>query len=548
MSKRIVIIGGVAGGMSAATRARRVDERASITVLEKGGFVSFANCGLPYFVAGRIKSQESLLITTPERVRQRYNIDARVRSEAIAIDRARKEVEVKDLERGGTYRLPYDKLIIATGAKPIVPPIEHVDAPNVMLLRSMEDTIRLQGWLREHRPGSAVIVGAGFIGLEMAEAMRDRGVAVTLVEKAPHVLPPLDGEMAGWLAEELERNEVRLITGIGLTGLHARDGRVHAVELEDGRRVEAELVLLSIGVRPNVGIAAEAGLKLGSTGAIEVDQWQRTSDPDIYAVGDASEALHGVTGKACRMPLAGPANRQGRLAGEHAAAGRSAAAGKVLGTAIVQVFDLSVGVTGLGEAAARAAGFEVETAYVMPGHHAGYYPDAKPVRIKLIYDDRDGRILGAQMVGAAGVDKRIDIIATAMHFGGTVDDLAQLDLAYAPQFGSAKDPIHMAAMVAQNQRSGMMAAASAAEGDGCVLVDVRTAEEHAAGCLPGSVSVPLDELRDRAGELDPGRATMTYCQIGMRGYVAQRMLKQMGFGDVRNLKGGYALAEKQARD
>jgi NADPH-dependent 2,4-dienoyl-CoA reductase/sulfur reductase-like enzyme/rhodanese-related sulfurtransferase len=448
-----------------------------------------------------------------------------------------------DLATGSSYLLPYDKLILATGAMPIIPPIEHGRASNVFLLRSVEDSRAAHQWIQKHRPQSAVVVGAGFIGLEMAEAIRELGLRVTVVEKADHALPPLDLEMSTAVAEELGRHGVGLITGCGLKSLRGQGDRVDTVEVEDGRQLPADMVMLAIGVRPNVALAAEAGLTIGPSGAIAVDAFQRTSDADVYAVGDVAEVVHGVTGLATRVPLAGPANRQGRLAGEHAATGSSPRAGKALGTAIVQVFDLSVGMTGLGEAAARKAGFDVDVAYALQSHHATYYPDAKPLRIKLVYDSTTGRVLGAQMVGAAGIDKRLDVVATAIHFGATVDDLAEVDLAYAPQFGSAKDPIHIAAMVAQNQRQGVMSAVSATGLKGEeVLVDVRTAEEYALSSLPGAINIPVDELRQRLGELDPGRQTVTFCQVGQRGYIAQRILRQHGFGSVRNMKGGLTMA------
>lgn len=545
MSLRIVIVGGVAGGMSAAARARRMNEQASITVLEKGGFISFANCGLPYYLAGRIASEDKLLVATPQKVRERLNIDARVGHEVLRIDRTKKEVEVVDYGASRTYALPYDKLILAPGATPIVPPVEHVRAPNVFLLRSMEDTRAVHQWLADRRPQSAVIVGAGFIGLEMAEALRERGLDVTLVEKAGHVLPPLDPEMATAVAEELRRHGVHVITGNGLKSLDASsNGLVTAVEAEDGTRIPADAVLLSIGVRPNVALAVESELAIGPSGAIAVDAFQRTSDGDIYAVGDSAEVIHGITRRPVRVPLAGPANRQGRLAGEHAAAGSAPPAEPVVGTAIVKVFGLSVGMTGLGEAAAKAAGLDADVAYVLPAHHAGYYPGAKPLRIKLVYDRPTGRVLGAQIVGEAGVDKRLDVIATAIHFGGTVDDLAALDLAYAPQFASAKDAVHLAAMVAQNQRRNVMPAVVPADLNGELLLDVRSPAEYAAGTLPGALNIPVEELRRRVDELDPRRPTVTFCQVGQRGYIAQRILRQRGFTRVSNLKGGINLARQ----
>lgn len=548
MSERIVIVGGVAGGMSAATRARRMNESASITVLEKGGFVSFANCGLPYYLGGQIESQEKLLVATPKRLKDRFNIDVRVHHEVTRIDRYNKTVEALDHATGNTLVIPYDKLILAVGAVPIIPPIEHVRAGNVFLLRSMEDTQAVHDWLAKREPKRVAIVGAGFIGLEMAEAMRRRWLDVTVIEKAPHALPPLDAEMAAFVGSELARKGVKLVASCGLTALRAGEDRlVNTVVLEDGRVIEADMVLLSIGVRPNVKLAQDANLKIGPSGAIAVDEYQRTSDADIYAVGDVAEVIHGVTNQPVRIPLAGPANRQGRLAGEHAATGSAPRAGRPIGTAIVKIFDLAVGLTGLSERDARRNELDVDAAYVMPSNHAGYYPGAKQMRIKLVYEKISGRLIGAQAVGGEGVDKRIDVIATAIHFRGTIDDLSALDLAYAPQFGAAKDPVHIAAFVAQNQERGVMdATSSAAENEVEQLIDVRTPEEFAAGSLKGAINIPIEKLRGRLNELDPSRSTVTFCQIGQRGYVAQRILAQHGFRRVRNLKGGYALAAPSA--
>lgn len=540
MSLRIVIIGGVAGGMSAATRARRINESASITVLEKGGYISFANCGLPYHIAGRITPERKLLLTTPEAVRKRYNIDARVHHEATRIDRAARVVHGIDRGTQQPFTLAYDKLILAPGAAAIIPPIANVRAPNVLPMRSMEDTAAVQKLLEARHPQRAVVVGAGFIGLEMAEALHDRGLKVTLVEKAPHALPMLDEELVPWLHQELAAHGVELIAGTALAKLHAVNGMVNAVETEDGRRIETDMVILSIGVRPNIELAKSAGPAIGASGAIAVDEYQRTSDADIYAAGDAAEVAHGITGKVGRVPLAGPANRQGRLAGEHAARGDSAAAGRVMGTAIVQVFGLSVGTTGLGATAAKTAGFEPDFAFIHPAHHAGYYPGAQAMHLKLIYDRPTRRVLGAQIVGGEGVDKRLDVIATAMHFKGTIDDLAQLDLAYAPQFGSAKDPVHYAAFVAQNQmRSAAISPRDLADR---LILDVRTPEEFSRGTLAGAINMPVDELRGRLGQIDRSRPIAILCQVGLRGWVAQNILRQSGFTDVANVKGGYALA------
>jgi NADPH-dependent 2,4-dienoyl-CoA reductase/sulfur reductase-like enzyme/rhodanese-related sulfurtransferase len=554
---RIVIIGGVAAGMSAATRARRINEAAQITVLERGGFVSFANCGLPYHVAGRIAQEEKLLITNPTRLKERFNIDVRLHTEAVAIDLAAKVVRVWCVGEGGgggaEEFVPYDKLILAPGASAIVPAMEGLTSENVFTMRSMEDTRALQAYLAARQPVKAVVVGAGFIGLEMVEALHDRGMAVTVVEKAPHVLPPMDRELAVDIEHELAAHHVEVITGCGLGDVQHAGGRVTAVVLEDGRQISADVVILSIGVRPNVELARAAGLTIGPSGGIAVDQVGRTNDPEIYAAGDVAEVVHGVTAKAARVSLAGPANRAGRRAGEHAAGsvsdanaslGRRGELARIIGTAIVQVFALEAGVTGLSEATARAAGFNVDTAYITANHHAGYYPGAASIRLKLVYDRGTGRVLGAQAVGRAGVDKRLDVIATVLHFGGTIDDLAEVDLAYAPQFGSAKDPVHMAAFVAQNQRSGLTPAILPCEISGRQLVDVRTVEEFARGHLPQAIHIPVDVLRQRVGELDASKPTAVICQSGLRAHVAVRMLKQKGFADVVNVKGGWELARR----
>ncbi len=539
--RRIVIIGGVAGGMSAATRARRMNEQAEIVVLEKGGYISFANCGLPYHLAGRIESESELLLSTPEKVWSRFRIDARVGQEALSIDRAKKLIRVKRLSDATEYDLPYDKLILAPGASAIIPPMSNVDAANVMLLRTMEDMQQIRARLAGQQPRRITIVGGGFIGLEMAEAMVDRGLEVTVVEKNARVLPPIDPEMAKFVEDELAHHGVKVFANNGLKALVGSKDCVTHVELEDGTKLETDIVLLSIGVRPNTTLAKNAGLTIGGSGAIEVDAYQRTNDPDIYAVGDAAEVVHGVSGKRTRIPLAGPANRQGRLAGEHAASDTALAGQSVLGTAIVAVFDLAVAVTGLGEKMARENGFDVDTAYVLPNQHVAYYPGAEAMRIKLIYDKTTGKVLGGQIVGKSGVDKRIDVLATAINFGATVEQLASLDLAYAPQFGAAKDPLHMAAFVALNQMRGKSHGVTLDQVNGDQLLDVRTPDEFAAGTFSGAINIPLDDLRARVGELDRTRPTVVFCHAGQRGFVAERILSQSGFEQVKNLKGGYSM-------
>lgn len=542
---KIVIVGGVAGGMSAATRARRCNEHAQITVIERSGNISFANCGLSYFLDGRIAPKEKLLLTNPKAVAARYRIDARVHQEVLAIDRAAKKVTVRRLDEPSEYTLEYDKLILAPGATPIVPPVANARAANVFLVRNMEDILAADGYIKATKPTRAVVIGAGYIGLETADALTHAGMQVTIIEKADHPLPLMDAEMAGSIATELASNGVTLIAGDGLKELQADEkGIVHTVITESGAKLSADLVVMSIGGRPNADLAKSAGLKIGLSGAIAVDAFQRTSDPDVYAVGDAAEVVHEVTGKATRIALAGPANRGGRLAGEHAATGTSAQAARVLGTSIMQIFSLAAGMTGLSESAAKAAGFDPDCAYVLPNDHAGYYPGAKQMRIKLVYDKPTGRVLGAQAVGPAGVDKRLDVIATAIHFHGTVDDLAQLDLAYAPQYGSAKDAIHYAAFVAQNQRRGMTPSINPRfEIKDMFLLDVRTPAEFGKGTLPGAMNIPVDVLRERVGELPEGRKIAVMCQVGMRGHVATRILRGLGY-DAVNVKGGYLMSKQ----
>ncbi len=542
---RLVIVGGVAGGMSAATRARRVNESAEIVVLEKGGFVSFANCGLPYYLAGRIAPESKLLVTDARKLRERFNIDARTGHEVMRVDRSGKEVEVRDHVHGKTYSLGYDKLILATGAAAIVPPDPNAKAEGVFVLRSMEDTQAIHAYLATKRPESIVIVGAGFIGLEMAEAMVDRGLKVELIERNPQVLPPMDPELGRVVRQTLEKHGVSVHVGVGLKSLRADSGCVTGVELDDGRVIAAEMVLLSIGVRPNLGLAQAAGLAVGTSGGLLVDELGRTSDADVYAVGDMIELKHGVTGRATRIPLAGPANRMGRRAGEHAVSGVGASSGRVMGTAVLGVFETTAALTGLSETAAKTAGIACETAYVSPNHHAGYYPGAEGMRIKLIYDPSNRKLLGAQAVGGQGVDKRIDVAATVLHFGGTIDDLASLDLCYAPQFGSAKDAIHMAAFVAQNQADGFSPSVAPDRlPSNAFLVDVRTPDEFARGTLMGAINLPVDTLRESLDKLPRDRAIVVFCQVGQRGYVAQRILRQRGFNEVLNLKGGYSLAKQ----
>lgn len=541
-SHRILIVGGVAGGASAATRARRMNESVEIVMFEKGENVSFANCGLPYHIGGQIAERSALLVSNTEEFRRNFNIDVHTRAEVTRIDRTSRRIEVLNHRTSERRWESYDKLILAPGASPIVPPWQGVHAPNVFILRDLSDMDRIKQRVDSGQIRRAVIIGAGFIGLEMVEALLSRGLHVSVVELTPQVLPPLDAEMAKEIESVLRSKGVEVHTGVGVENLEVAGDQVTGVRLPISQILPADMVLLSVGIRPNTQLAAEAGLTIGGSGAIAVNEHLQTSDPDIYAVGDAAEVMHAVTRQPARIALAGPANRNGRLAGEHAATGISPAATAAAGTAIVGVFGAVAAMTGLSEKAARKAGRSVEVAYAIRAHHAGYYPGAQQMILKLVYDPKSRHILGAQAVGGEGVDKRIDVVATAIHFGGTIDDLAGLDLAYAPQFGSAKDPLHIAAFIAINQTDGNVQQISpdAAIVDG-QLVDVRTPSEFAEGALPEARNIPLPELRQRIAELDRERLVIVYCQVGQRGYNAARILKQSGFANVLNLAGGYRL-------
>ncbi|WP_353940459.1 FAD-dependent oxidoreductase [Streptomyces sp. HUAS MG91] len=531
---KVVIVGGVAGGMSAATRLRRLDEQAQIVVLERGAHVSYANCGLPYFLGGVIEERDALLVQTPEALRARFRIDVRVRSEAVAVDTAARTVTVRDLASGEEYTESYDRLVLSPGARPFVPELPGVE--RVFTLRDVSDTDRIAGELAAGAR-SAVVVGAGFIGVEAAENLRRRGLGVTLVELAGQVLPPLDAEMAAPLAAELRAGGVELALGTQLT--EVRDGEV---VLDDGRAVPADLVLMAIGVRPDVELARAAGLAIGPRGGITVDERGRTSDEAVYAVGDAAEKRDALSGESTLVPLANLANRHGRLVAD-AIAGRPVSARPATGTAVVQVFGLTAAATGWNEKRLRAAGRRYQALHLHPGSHAGYYPGASPIALKVLFDPDDLSILGAQAVGADGVDKRVDVLATAIAGGLTAPELADLELAYAPPYGSAKDPVNMAGMIAENlvtrtDRTVQWHELDAARAAGASLVDVRTAAEHARGAIPGAVNIPLDELRDRAAELPDGDL-LVHCQVGLRGHTALRLLAGLG-RDAANLDGGYA--------
>jgi NADPH-dependent 2,4-dienoyl-CoA reductase/sulfur reductase-like enzyme/rhodanese-related sulfurtransferase len=545
-SEKIVIVGGVAGGASAAARARRLCERCSIVVLDKGPFVSFANCGLPYFVGNVIREEKDLIVASPELFKQRFNIEVRTEHEVVAIDRTRRELEVKDLRKGKTYREPYTKLVLSPGAGAIVPPLPGVDLPGVFVLRTIPDSRSIREWIDTRNAKSAVVVGAGFIGLETAENLARRDLHVSIVELGTQVMPPLDPEMASYVEQHLRERGIDLHLGDGLAGIEA-DGTRLVVKTASGARVPADVVLLAIGVRPQVGLARDCGVELGARGGIRVDAQMRTSDPDIFAVGDAIDVTDVVTGGPVLVPLAGPANRQGRIAAD-AISGRPSKFRGVQATAVCGVFDLTVAMTGASEKALARAGYETgESVYLHPGHHVGYFPGARPIHLKLTFDRRDGRILGAQAIGEEGAERRIDVIAMAMQKGGTVYDLEEAELCYAPQYGAAKDPVNLAGMIAANVLRGDHPLAHWRDLDkaaGIFLLDVREEKEYAAGHVDGATNIPLSELRQRLGELPSDREIWMYCAVGQRAYYATRALSQRGL-NVRNLSGGYASYQAQ---
>jgi NADPH-dependent 2,4-dienoyl-CoA reductase/sulfur reductase-like enzyme/peroxiredoxin family protein/rhodanese-related sulfurtransferase/TusA-related sulfurtransferase len=537
--KKILVVGGVAGGASFAARMRRLDESAEIIVFDKGDYISFANCGLPYHIGDAIKNRDDLIIQTPEKFRSRFAIDVRIRSEVTAIDTAARTITVR---ADRTYTQSYDYLLLAPGCAPVRPPIKGLDNPLVHTLRTIPDTDRIRAIIDRQQTRQAVVIGGGFIGLEMAENLRRRGLEVTLIELLDQVFTPADKEMAAILHQHLTLNGVRLLLGSGVHEVIDGGAGSVAVKLDNGTQVPAQLVVLAIGVRPDTGFLKNSGIALSDRGAIIVDEHLRTNAEGIFAVGDAVEVSDFVSGNKVMVPLAGPANRQGRIAADNVA-GIPSIYKNTQGTAICKVFDLSAAVTGLNEKTARKLKLPFLKSYTHSSSHASYYPGAFPLSIKLLFAPDSGKFLGAQVIGKDGVDKRIDVLATALRHGLTVYDLADLELAYAPPFGSAKDPVNVAGFVAQNiieQRMPVFYSEEVKALDPArqVLLDVRTKAENEQGSIPGSVCIPVDSLRSRLNELDKNKEIMVYCQVGLRGYLAIRMLLQNGFR-ARNLSGGY---------
>lgn len=537
---KIVIIGGVAGGASAAARARRLGEDAEIVVLEKGGYPSFANCGLPYFVGGEIEKRDSLLVAPIKMLKERHRLDVRVRSEATQIDRSAKEVTVKNLESGEEYVESYDKLIIATGASPFRPPIPGINSERIVALRDLNDADRMRE-LATSDAKRAVIVGAGFIGIEVAENLVRRGLQVTLIELADQILPPWDAEMVLPLEKHIREEGIELRLGNSATRFESDDRGLH-VTLSDGEIVEADFGVVCIGVRPDSKLAADAGIECGSRGGILTSGHMQSNDPDIYAVGDVVETVCAVTGDPIQIPLAGPANRQGRIAADHIF-GRNSIYRGTQGTAVVGVFGKTAAMTGLSEKVLRGKKMDYLKVFLHPTDHAGYYPGAQQMLMKLLFAPETGRIFGAQAVGTNGVDKRIDVIAMAIQANLTVLDLEESELCYAPQYGHAKDPVNMAGFIASGVLRGdqpILHADTLEDADDLFVLDVRTEGEFAKGHIPGATNIPVEQLRERLMEVPKDRKVATYCQVGQRGYLATRILLQNEF-DAANISGGYRL-------
>lgn len=536
----ILIIGGVAGGATAAARIRRLDETAEITVLEKGPYVSFANCGLPYFISRDIQRRSSLLLQTPEGFFSRYRVNVRVNTEAVAIDREKHLVHVKTPK--GEESLSYDKLILAQGGSPIVPPLPGIANEHVFKLWTIPDMDRIHKFIEEKKPAKAVVAGGGFIGLEMAEALHARGIHVTVVELAPQVMIQMDPEFGAMVKAGLEEKGVAVRTGVGLASVET-----NSITLSDGSSLDADLVLLSIGVRPELTLAKSAGLEIGASGGLVVDEMMRTSDADIYAAGDMTEVVNRIHGKKVRIPLAGPANRQGRIAGTNVLGGSMRYRGAI-GTAVVKLFNKTAAATGLSEKSAREAGFNVGVAYLFKDDHASYFPGGKPLSLKLVYEMKTGKLLGGQAYGEAGVEKRIDVLATALHGKMTLEDLSELDLAYAPPFNTANDPVNMASFVGLNNISGYSPLRTPSEvraeqqGNNGLILDVRTMGEQGKAPLADVLHIPADEVRDRLDEIPKDRTIYLMSKDGFLGHTVLQILKAAGVRSVFNIAGGYSAA------
>ncbi len=539
---RYLIVGGVAGGATVAARLRRLDEQAEIILFERGEFVSYANCGLPYYIGGTITDRSDLFVQTKAGFTKRFCVDVRVRHEVLSIDSAQKLVRVVDLLSGKEYDERYDKLVLSPGAEPLRPAIEGIDSDKIFTLRSVPDTDKIKTYIQRRKVKRAVIVGGGFIGLEMAENLYMAGAEVFIVEMADQVMAPVDYSMAAIVHQHLLSKGIHLMLGNGVTRFEDRDEEL-CVSLSDGKQLVADMALLSIGIRPENQLAKSAGLQLGERGGIVVNDYMQTSDPDIYALGDAAEIKNLVTGKPVMIPLAGPANKQGRIVANNIVFGNKSVYRGAMGTSIAKVFDLTVAAVGMNAKQLKKANIPYMESYTHGASHAGYYPGGAMLSVKILFEPDNGRLLGAQVVGQKGVDKRIEMLAQTIQRAGTVYDLAELEHAYAPPYASAKDPVNMAGFVAENILQGLCRIITWREvsslGEHVLKIDVRTPKEYQAGTIPGFVNIPLDELRNHLDELPKERPIVVTCAVGLRGYLASRILLQHGFTDVRNLSGGY---------
>ncbi len=547
---KVLIVGGVAGGASAAARLRRLDEKAEIIMFERGEYISFANCGLPYYIGGEINKKSALTLQTPQSFNSRFNVDVRIFNEVTAIDPEKKQVTVHNVQTGEDYTESYDELILSPGAAPLVPKMDGVDDPRVFTLRNIPDTVKIRDYVEEEFPESAVVVGGGYIGVEMAENLKKAGLNVTIVELADHVIAPLDGDMAAEVHRYLRDQGVELMLGKAVQSMEDKGGKL-TLHLSEGE-IETDMVILSVGVRPDTALAQSAGLELNPKGAIVVNEHMQTSKEHIYAVGDAVEIVDFVTGKKGYVPLAGPANKQGRIAADNICGIRSSYK-NTLGSSVLKIFDMTVAMTGVNERTAQAAGLDYDKVYTYSQSHASYYPGGHGISIKTLYEKGTGKILGAQLVGYDGVDKRCDVIATAIRAGMTAYDLTELELCYAPPFGSAKDPVNFVGYVIENTLTGKVKNffwndVEKLPRDGSVtLLDVRTPSEREAGHIPGFIHIPLDELRQRAGELPQDKPVYIHCHSGLRSYLACRMLTGLGY-DCYNLSGGWRFYEIAVND
>ncbi len=548
---KIIIVGGVAGGATAAARIRRLDEQAEIIVFERSGYVSYANCGLPYFIGDVITNPEELTLQTPESFFQRFRVSMKVRHEVTAIHPDRKVVSVRNLETGETFEETYDKLILSPGAKPTQPRLPGVGIDKLFTLRTVEDTFRIKDYINKNHPKSAVLAGGGFIGLEMAENLRELGMDVTIVQRPKQLMNPFDGDMASFIHNEVRRHGIRLALGHTVEGFEEKNGGVDIL-LKDEAALHADMVILAIGVTPDTALAKEAGLELGIKGSIVVNDRMETSVPDIYAAGDAVQVKHFVTGEDALISLAGPANKQGRIIADNICGGDSHYEGS-LGSSVIKVFDMTAASTGINETNARKAGLDVDTVILSPMSHAGYYPGGRVMTMKVVFEKETGRLLGAQIVGYEGVDKRIDVLATAIHAGMRADRLKNLELAYAPPFSSAKDPVNMAGFMIDNIFKGILKQwhledVDCLPRDGSVtLLDTRTEGEFAKGHIDGFKNIPVDELRERLDEVEKGKKVYVICQSGLRSYIASRILEGNGY-EAYNFSGGFRFYDAVMND